>query len=147
MFIDYYSILNVDHKANSEVIKKAYKRQAIKWHPDKNLGKDTSREMQQINEAYLILGDPDARKRYDKEYALFKQVFSNNEGTDSNYDIQDDILKDWISRARRQSIDLAKQAIMDISGLTKESASAAFNRVKYLVLLYVFLQILWVLFT
>jgi curved DNA-binding protein CbpA len=147
VFIDYYSILNVDHKANSEVIKKAYKRQAIKWHPDKNLGKDTSREMQQINEAYLILGDPDARKRYDKEYALFKQVFSNNEGTDSNYDIQDDILKDWISRARRQSIDLAKQAIMDISGLTKESASAAFNRVKYLVLLYVFLQILWVLFT
>ena len=147
MFIDYYSILNLDNKANSEVIKKAYRRQAIKWHPDKNPGKDTAREMQQVNEAYLILGDPDARERYDKEYTLFKQRFADNEGADSSYDIQDDILKDWINKARRQSIDLAKQTIQDIAGLTKESTSAAFDRVKYLVLLYILIQIAWFLFT
>ena len=78
MFIDYYSILNVDHKANSEVIKKAYRREAIKWHPDKNPGKDTAREMRQIIEAFYILNDPDARQRYDKEYTLFKQKFAMN---------------------------------------------------------------------
>ncbi|MBT5469803.1 MAG: DnaJ domain-containing protein [Nitrospina sp.] len=147
MFIDYYSTLNVDHKANSGVIKRAYRRQAIKWHPDKNPGKDTASEMQQVNEAYLILGDPDARERYDKEYTLFKQKFSGNEETDSSYDIQDDILNDWINKARRQSIDLAKQTIQDIVGLTKESTSAAFDRVKYLVLLYILIQIAWFLFT
>jgi curved DNA-binding protein CbpA len=147
VFIDYYSTLNVDHKANSGVIKRAYRRQAIKWHPDKNPGKDTASEMQQVNEAYLILGDPDARERYDKEYTLFKQKFSGNEETDSSYDIQDDILNDWINKARRQSIDLAKQTIQDIVGLTKESTSAAFDRVKYLVLLYILIQIAWFLFT
>ena len=147
MFIDYYSTLNVDHKANSGVIKRAYRRQAIKWHPDKNPGKDTAREIQQVYEAYLILGDPDARERYDKEYTLFKQKFSGNEETDSSYDIQDDILNDWINKARRQSIDLAKQTIQDIVGLTKESTSAAFDRVKYLVLLYILIQIAWFLFT
>ena len=94
MFIDYYSILNVGHKANSESIKKAYRRESFKWHPDKNPGTDTVREMQQINEAFLILYDPDARQRYDKEYTLFKQKFADNECTESNYDIQDDILKD-----------------------------------------------------
>ncbi len=147
MFIDYYSILNLDNKANSEVIKKAYRRQAIKWHPDKNPGKDTAREMQQVNEAYLILGDPAARERYDKEYTLFKQRYADNEDADSSYDIQDDILKDWINKARRQSIDLAKQTIQDIAGLAKESTSAAFDRVKYLVLLYILIQIAWFLFT
>jgi len=147
VFIDYYSILNVDNKADSEDIKKAYKRQAIKWHPDKNPGKDTAREMQQINEAYLILGDPDARKRYDIEYTLFKQRFADKKDTGSTYDMQDDVLRDWINKARRQSVDLAKQTIQDISGLTKESTSAAFNRVKYLVVLYILIQIAWVLFT
>jgi|TARA_B100001964_G_scaffold32749_1_gene34515 hypothetical protein len=42
---------------------------------------------------------------------------------------------------------LAKQTIQDIAGLTKESASAAFDRVKYLVLLYILIQIAWFLFT
>ena len=147
MFLDYYSILNVDHEANSEVIKKAYRREAIKWHPDKNPGKDTVREMQQIIEAFTILNDPDARQRYDKEYTLFKQKFADNECTESNYDIQDDILKDWINKARRQAIDFVKQTIQDISGLTKESSSAAFDKVKYLVLLYIFIQIAYFLFT
>ena len=146
MFIDYYSTLNVDHKANSGVIKRAYRRQAIKWHPDKNPGKDTASEMQQVNEAYLILGDPDARERYDKEYILFKQKFADNECTESNYDIQDDILKDWINKARQQAIDFVKQTIQDISGLAKESSRAAFDKVKYLVLLYIFIQIAYFLF-
>ena len=143
MFIDYYSILNVDHKANSEVIKKAYRRESFKWHPDKNPGTDTVREMQQINEAFLILYDPDARQRYDKEYTLFKQKFADNECTESNYDIQDDILKDWINKARQQAIDFVKQTIQDISGLAKESSRAAFDKVKYLVLLWIFILIAW----
>ena len=99
--------------------------------------------MQQINEAFLILYDPDARQRYDKEYTLFKQKFADNECTESNYDIQDDILKDWINKARQQAIDFVKQTIQDISGLAKESSRAAFDKVKYLVLLWIFILIAW----
>ena len=43
MFIDYYALLEVDFNATSEEIKIAFKKQALKWHPDRNLGKDTTK--------------------------------------------------------------------------------------------------------
>ena len=67
MFIDYYSIFEVDKESSFEEIKSAFRKQCIKWHPDKNAGRDTTLKMQEINEAYLILKDEDARKRYDIE--------------------------------------------------------------------------------
>jgi len=73
MFKDYYAILEISHSATKTEIKSAYKKQAVKWHPDKNQGVDTTQKMQEINEAYLILNDDDARIRYDREYLRFKQ--------------------------------------------------------------------------
>lgn len=73
MFKNYYLILNVGENATQEEIKSAFKRQALLWHPDRNLGKDTTIQMQEINEAYLILKDNDARKRYDLEFQRFKE--------------------------------------------------------------------------
>ena len=57
MFRDYYAILVISQSASRVEIKSAYKKQAIKWHPDKNQGVDTTQRMQEINEAYLILND------------------------------------------------------------------------------------------
>ncbi len=71
MFIDYYSILQIERSASKIEIRTAYKKQAIKWHPDKNIGLDTTVKMQIINEAYLILNDDEARFRYDIEYTRF----------------------------------------------------------------------------
>lgn len=71
MFIDYYSILEIAQSASKVEIKSAYKRQAIKWHPDKNIGQDTTEKMQKINEAYLILNDDEARLRYNVEFDRF----------------------------------------------------------------------------
>lgn len=72
MFVDYYAILEISETATFEEIKSAFRQQAIKWHPDRNHGKDTTKKMQLINEAYLILKDTEARNRYDTEYQQFK---------------------------------------------------------------------------
>lgn len=63
---DYYSILGVDKNATSDDIKKAYRKLAIKYHPDKNPGdKSAEEKFKQINEAYSVLSDSEKRKNYD----------------------------------------------------------------------------------
>ena len=71
MFVDYYAILEIEASASAEEVKSAFKKQALKWHPDRNSNIDTTKRMQQINEAYLILKDSEARTRYDVEYNIY----------------------------------------------------------------------------
>ena len=61
-----------------EEIKVAYRKQCIKWHRDKNINIDTTQRMQDINQAYLILKDEEARSKYDIEYLKFKSYKSEN---------------------------------------------------------------------
>jgi len=63
---DYYDILGVSKEASAEEIKKAYRKLAVKYHPDKN--KDVAAEdmFKKINEAYSILSDPQEKARYDQ---------------------------------------------------------------------------------
>ncbi len=64
---DYYEILGVDKNANAEEIKKIYRKQARKYHPDVNPGDKVAEErFKEINEAYQVLTDPDARAKYDR---------------------------------------------------------------------------------
>jgi len=89
MFIDYYELLEIDSSASPVDIKSAFKKQALKWHPDKNPGIDTTEMMQRINEAYLILKDEEARRLYDSEYIRFKQ-FKKKKEEHSNYQKESD---------------------------------------------------------
>jgi curved DNA-binding protein len=64
---DYYKILGVDKKASQDEIKKAYRKLAVKYHPDKNPGnKEAENQFKLINEANEVLSDPDKRKKYDQ---------------------------------------------------------------------------------
>lgn len=64
---DYYKILGVDRKANEGEIKKAYRKLALKHHPDRNPGdKKAEEKFKEINEAYQVLSDPTKRSRYDQ---------------------------------------------------------------------------------
>ncbi len=64
---DYYKILGVDKKASQEDIKKAFRKLAVKYHPDKNPGdKKAEEKFKEINEAYEVLKDPEKRKKYDE---------------------------------------------------------------------------------
>ena len=65
-FKDYYKILGVEPSASIDEIKKAYRRLAILYHPDKNPGdKQAEEKFKDIAEAYEVLSDPQKRKRYD----------------------------------------------------------------------------------
>ncbi|WP_185870571.1 molecular chaperone DnaJ [Blattabacterium cuenoti] len=65
---DYYEVLGVSRNASSEEIKRAYRRLAIKYHPDKNLDnkKKAEEKFKEAAEAYEILSNPEKRQRYDK---------------------------------------------------------------------------------
>ena len=63
---DLYRVLQVDPSADPEVIEAAYKRLALKYHPDHNRGDARAEEqMKRINEAFRVLGKPDLRADYD----------------------------------------------------------------------------------
>lgn len=61
----YYAILGVEKTADENTIKKAYRKAAMKWHPDKNPSKHAENKIKEINEAYETLSDPKKRETYD----------------------------------------------------------------------------------
>jgi molecular chaperone DnaJ len=62
---DYYEILGVDRSATQEQIKQAYRRLALKWHPDRNPAPDATDRFKEVAEAYAVLSDPAKRGHYD----------------------------------------------------------------------------------
>ncbi len=63
---DYYKILGIEKSASADDIKKAYRKLALKWHPDKNPGNKAAEEkFKKINEAYAVLSDAAKRQEYD----------------------------------------------------------------------------------
>jgi curved DNA-binding protein len=87
---DYYAVLGVAKNADQETIKKAYRKLALKHHPDKNPGdKKAEEKFKEITEAYAVLSDPEKRKQYDQFGDTgFHQRFSQ-EDIYRNFDVGD----------------------------------------------------------
>ena len=94
MNTDYYKVLGVDKKASAEDLKKAYRKLALKYHPDKNPGnKEAEEKFKKISEAYAVLSDQEKRNQYDNFGSdTFKQRYSQ-EDIFRNFDLND-ILRD-----------------------------------------------------
>ncbi len=146
--IDYYAILNIEQNATKKEVKIAFKGEALKWHPDRNSSPDAKERMQIINEAYLILKDDEARTRYDKQY----QRFYRSNQQDSNktqekvykqyYSIDDDILNDWIKKAKSQAKEMLMMSVEDLVGISKVATSAAWDKTKLAILIVVVANII-----
>lgn len=76
---DYYKILEVDKKASPEEIKKAYRRLALKYHPDRGGGSESEKKFKEINDAYQTLSDAEKRAGYD-QYGSAYENRANNQG-------------------------------------------------------------------
>ena len=145
MFEDYYEILNIDISTTEAEIKSAFKKQALKWHPDKNPGVNTNDRMRLIIEAHLILKDPEARKRYDVEYLkhqAFKQSKKDNANkrpheenfntkkktqTKEEYTVTDDLLNRWMENAAKQASEYLAQTLEDFKGIASVGAKTFIN--------------------
>lgn len=95
---DYYEVLGVSKSASAEEIKKAYRKLAVKYHPDKNPdNKEAEEKFKEAAEAYSILSDPDKKARYDQ----FGHAGVEGAGPDFSQGFGDlnDILKEFFGGA------------------------------------------------
>ncbi len=92
---DYYKILGVDRNASESEIKKAFRKKAMDFHPDRNKDNPKAEEkFKEVNEAYAVLGDKEKKKQYDQFGADgFRQRFSKDD-IFSGFDM-DDILRNF----------------------------------------------------
>ena len=73
---DYYSVLGINKGSSDDEIKKAYRKQAMKYHPDRNEGDSKAEsKFKDISEAYAVLSDKKKRREYDQ---LVQKVFTRN---------------------------------------------------------------------
>ena len=110
---DYYQTLGVPRKASQEEIKKAYRKLAMQYHPDRNSGKEkwANDKFKEINEAFAVLGDPEKRKQYDQfgtvgtagdmfhsayTKTTFEDLMKDFGGAGLRFDFLDEIFSDFL---------------------------------------------------
>ena len=118
---DYYKILGVDHQASESQIKRAYRKLALQYHPDRNPGdKKAEEKFKEINEAYQVLSDPTKRTRYDQlgeSYSSYQQRGAPAGGFN---------WEDWFTTSSGGNVRVERGNLEDILG---EGFSEFFRRI------------------
>lgn len=144
MFKDYYEILDVDWQASLSEIKSAYRKQSMRWHPDRNPGLDVTAMMQDVNEAYAILKDESKRERYNQEYIRFMKYgkvhheeskssvhsYDNKSYHTYDYDVKDENLKEDIKQAQEYARNLVAEFMKSFKKASGDAAKGAWDGAK-----------------
>jgi curved DNA-binding protein len=110
---DYYGILSVPNNASDADIKKAYRKLAMQYHPDRNPGREewANEKFKEINEAYAVLGNPQKKRQYDQfgtvgnigdifgspsTATTFEEMMKDLGGAGLRFDFLDDIFGDFL---------------------------------------------------
>lgn len=138
MFPNYYERLGLTKSATKEDIKRAYRKLALEYHPDKNKRPDAHEKFIEVNEAYLLLYDDEARAKYDREYEEYyyrvaedsyprwDEEERKDEPSEHYEQVFDDIdLNKWAKNAKEQGAEYAEMAFEEFSkmviGFVKET--------------------------
>ncbi len=127
---DYYELLGVDRKATTDEIRKAYRNQALKYHPDRNPGdKESEKKFKEISGAYDVLSDPEKRKKYDLygheglqgyatrdfQNASFEDIFETFSDIFGDQSLFGDIFGVGRGRRVRRGTSLRVEVVIDLS--------------------------------
>ena len=141
---DYYEVLSVPKNASQGEIKKAYRKLAFKYHPDRNKGdKDKEEKFKEASEAYQVLGDPKRREQYDRFghssfngrggfqdvgdiFETFKDIFNTDFFGGGVFGGFEDLFSSSGFRRTRKGVDLYHEVELDLkevlTGTEKEIA-------------------------
>ena len=153
---DYYQILGVPRGASEEELKKAYRKLAMQYHPDRNPGKEqwANDKFKEINEAYGVLGDPKKRKQYDQfgtvgdvgdifgssyTRTTFEDLMKEFGGAGLGYGFLDDIFGDLLkgrgvsfrSYGKRRGGPKTRQTRINLDDLFRQTQKAQRQDVRY----------------
>jgi molecular chaperone DnaJ len=138
---DYYEVLGVSRGAGEEDLKKAYRRLAIQFHPDRNPGdKQAEEKFKEINEAYQVLSDPERRAQYDRfGHAAFQGPqgaggFGGFDFSQGFEEVFSDIFGDFFGTGRGRSRSRSRRGEdlrYDLEIDFKEAATGAEKMVKF----------------
>jgi molecular chaperone DnaJ len=131
---DYYEILGVERNATGGEIANAYRKLAVKYHPDKNSGDlDAIDRFKEAAEAFEVLNDPDKRSRYDR----FGHAGLNGGGAHHFSDVEDifsafgDIFGDLFGGSRRSRQQKGRDVRCDVTLTLKEAANGVTKAVEF----------------
>jgi len=102
--MDYYKTLNISRNATIEDIKKAYRKLALKYHPDRNKDKDAEEQFKKVSEAYSVLSDPQKKQQYDRFGTVSSSVgqsYSSNFGGFGDFD---DLFNSFFGHSHKKQV-------------------------------------------
>jgi len=110
---DYYKILEIEFGADIPSVKKAYRRLALKYHPDKNKAPDASAKFIEITEAYEVLNNDIKKNQYDNLYSsYFRTQGQKNENRE---DVKTEKTQEWTNYGRKKAEEYASMKYDDFA--------------------------------
>src|SRR5690606_37609466 len=138
---NYYKILGIASNSDTSEIKKAYRKLALQFHPDKNKASNAHEVIVKITEAYEVLRNKESRKKYD---ILYEKIFANNKEITTE-DIA--IYKEWQHQGYKKAEEYEKKTYEDFSSLMDD---IAFHTSNYMNIgctggIFIFLGAVWLI--